>query len=229
MILKFLFSHNFYVLHVDADCPLETNANRPTPKIQHLQLLSKAMLDDGEWQCRRIIGSDEKTINRIQKQHETLTHKEKNRDITQQIACAFKGVTEHGRIKLELQLEAGGKIVCPKAFQIAYNIGHTKFQYLCDVVKRSGASIYESIENLTCKNARMVCVESNAATKKFFNIPDTADLRALKVLPDTPMAMQTYVWMKAYFDLVGEHMPNEWEEIHLDSCTVKKEIYLEYT
>ena len=79
-----------------------------------------------------------KTINNIQKQLETLTHKEKNRHILNEIAKGFVGVTSGGNINLQLKLEVGGNVVCSKAFQIAYNIGHSKFQYLCKVVKRSG-------------------------------------------------------------------------------------------
>ena len=168
-------------------------------------------------------------INAIQKKQEALTHKEKNHAIMQQIAHGFKGVSEHGKIQLDLQFEVGGKFVCNKAFQVAYNIGHTKFQYLCDVVKRSGGVVSDNTDTLNARNARKIAMSKRLATKKFFSIPDSAELRALEILPDTPMAIQTFVWMKKYFALVGEHMPNEWEEIHLDSCTVKKVIYEEYT
>ena len=77
-------------------------------------------------------------INKIQKRLETLTHKEKNRLMLNEIVKGFVGVTPLGNINLQLKLEAGGKVVCSKAFQIAYNIGHTKFQYLFQIVKRSG-------------------------------------------------------------------------------------------
>jgi hypothetical protein len=123
------------------------------------------------------------TINAIQKKQETLTHKEKNHAIMQQIAHGFKGVSEHGKIQLDLQLEVGGKFVCPKAFQVAYNIGHTKFQYLCDVVKRSGGALSDSTDTLTARNARKIAIGKRSATKSFSAFPILQNFERLKSSP----------------------------------------------
>ena len=48
------------------------------------------------------------------------------------------------------------------------------------------------------------------------------------VIPNTDVTMKCKLWMKHFFNLVGDKMPNTYhKEIHLD-CMPKNEIHEEY-
>ena len=167
-------------------------------------------------------------VQTCQKRLEHLSRKEKMDFIRTEIGKGFKGVTAGGHINLELTLVPGGPIVCVQAFMNCYDIGHTTFKKLCKHVKQGHAG---SEPELTSKNIRRQALKRRESTVDYCRIPDSAELLAMEYCPDNPKAMQTFVWMKQYFEVMGEMMPVGWgkhKEIHLDSGTRKKDIFHEY-
>lgn len=157
-----------------------------------------------------------------------LSKRERYNFIRNEVDKAFKGVTLGGHIILELTVVPGGPIVCNQAFRNIYDIGYTTFKKICKEVKSRSVS---SAAILTTRSIRNESLKRRDATKDYFCIPDTDELLAMEYCPDTPMAMQTYVWMKQYFEVMGEMMPVGWgqrKEIHLDSGTLKSEVWTEY-
>ena len=57
--------------------------------------------------------------------------------------------------------------------------------------------------------------------------PLTDHERVCLKIPNNYIAKLTSLWMEAHFNLVGDHMPNKANEIHLETIE-KKEIWLEY-
>ena len=167
-------------------------------------------------------------VHTCQKRLEHLSRKEKNNFIRDEIGKGFKGVSSGGQIILELTLVPGGPIVCGQAFRNCYDIGYTTFKKLCKNVKNGQSS---SAPDLTSKNMRREALKRRQSSVDYFRIPNSAELLAMEYCPDNPKAMQTYVWMKQYFEVMGEAMPVGWgkhKEIHLDSGTLKTDIWKEY-
>jgi hypothetical protein len=58
------------------------------------------------------------------------------------------------------------------------------------------------------------------------NLEITEDRIRVMVLPNTEAARECHVWMKEYFNIAGDHMPNS-KEIHLDNEPISN-IYNRY-
>ena len=167
-------------------------------------------------------------ISECQRRLQHLTKNEQFNLIKSEIDRGYKGISEGGHIILELTLEPGGPIICGQAFRNYYDIGYTTYKKLCKQVKERKLN---SEPDLTVKNSRGAALKRRDCKLSFFNIPNSDELLAMEYCPDSPKAMQTYVWMKSYFEVMGEMMPVGWgqrKEIHLDSGTLKTEIWKEY-
>lgn len=142
----------------------------------------------------------------------------------------MKGLTKGDYCDMEWTLGSGllsARGVCRALFISAYDVSSTFLTTLCQEIK-SGI-----------KNNDRVLNDISAP-------PDTADALNLVVriahgqgivlsqsqlcalrIPNSTASLNCYGWMKFYFDLVGDCIPNSDGEIHLEPCTIGS-IYDEY-
>ena len=161
----------------------------------------------------------------VKTRYEALSPSEKKVRLISEVEKGYRGLTSSSRIQLELRLNPEEGIVCSKAFQTAWDIGHATFERICKTVKDR---VSGHTEALTPKNQRKIVEDYWKATKQHFGISVDCVMHSLSILPDTPIAIQTFVWMQEYFHMVGEHLPNDWAQVTLDSSITKKNIYKEY-
>lgn len=60
------------------------------------------------------------------------------------------------------------------------------------------------------------------------NIVLTKEQQADFMVSNSELQAKARSWMKQFFKLVGDRVPNSFEELHLDSCFTAKGIHTEY-
>jgi hypothetical protein len=63
-------------------------------------------------------------------------------------------------------------------------------------------------------------VKRIVAVAKSFGINITAEQKGLLRLRNGDAALSSYAWMRTFFEMCGDHVPNSEEEIHLDPTHV---------
>ena len=87
------------------------------------------------------------------------------------------------------------------------------YEYKQGIVNASRAFGDKSHTSTTAKAASTALMNNN--------LDITDDRIKVMVLPNTEAARECYVWMKEYFNVAGDHMPNK-KEIHLDNEPIFK-------
>ena len=163
-------------------------------------------------------------LNAFRNQFVTMTRKEKQHKIKQIIARCYKGVSNGGYIKLDLQLESTGDIIWSKAFYIACGIGKITFKALCKEIKTQQTDDLGRFHHALDTKRSVKIVDE---IEKKYNIVLDHRQRASIDLPATSKSLATFIWMENIFKFIGDSMPNA-DEIHLDSSTERKTIWREY-
>ena len=115
------------------------------------------------------------------------------------------------------------------------------FSSILDLVKRKREQMIKTIKsqtNLANVSMKTFNDRTQVSSEAFQQIRESLDRSAIKVewntltnfvVPNSVATLKCKSWMKQFFNLVGDKMPNtKTEEIHLD-CMKKKDVYLEYT
>jgi len=126
---------------------------------------------------------------------------------------------------------------CVSLFRLAYDISHRQLRNLRDDLRigNLGSNLNTSNESscvhygYTDKSVVSSSDIRNVTKARSSNVASTLTSEEIDCLktPNSYIAKLTSHWMKAYFDLVGDHMPNKANEIHLETVEIK-EIWLEY-
>jgi hypothetical protein len=153
-----------------------------------------------------------KNIQSCQQQVLYLDRNQKNEKLFEILKPCVKGVSEKGYSKLELTLGRNSVEVCRKAFCTAFSIGNNALVKICREIN-SGAT--------STKLSRPVSNQSAATATGSFTVWDdvgkrydialTQEEKSIIHLPNTVCSIQTYLWLRAFFKSVGDHMPNKEE------------------
>lgn len=125
---------------------------------------------------------------------------------------------------MELRLIPEGILVCKRAFCIAHDIGETTFHRLVDSVKKGhvvAAPQYSDRSSI----GRNLDIHDDLGRP--WSISLNREQLSAMVIPNSSEALYCFTWLDDLFRSIGDHMPNI-NEIHLDSVTVKKQIYGQY-
>jgi hypothetical protein len=145
--------------------------------------------------------------------------------------CAEKFVGKSQRLKVTYRLKVvnyatGGfeASVCTRAFSYIYGLSNWGRKKLINSIKQS-----HTLERLN-KRQR---VQAKTMTR----VKGLLDRNEIKISNEkianftvafTERNGKARAWMKHFFDLVGDFIPNRNGEIHLDACFTAKDIHREY-
>jgi hypothetical protein len=123
---------------------------------------------------------------------------------------------------------------CVSLFQAVYQLSDRQIKnlrrdlrmgYSDSVLNLEGQHVIHDYNDTTVVNileAKKIIKSRQAANK-----PLLEDDIGLLITPNNFISKLTFQWIDAYFKLVGDHMPNKANEIHLEPIE-KKEIWCEY-
>ena len=118
-------------------------------------------------------------------------------------------------------------VVCKKGFVKAYTLSRW---YVDDVISRYKSGHKNGMADLTEKTAIPADVVSDKALSAFaeeFGISLTPEHLGNLRMADSVQTKVTVSWMTYYFSLVGDHVPNSNNEIHLEPIP-RSDVYKEY-
>jgi len=120
--------------------------------------------------------------------------------------------------------------VCREAFMVAYDIKSTYLIEICHNIKVNNInadSTFNDKENCIGQDKTNQVYNQLIKYSKLKGIKLTVQQLAAMKIPNTNVALDAYGWMDAYFQLVGDMMPNSYGDIHLEPITIK-EVHREY-
>lgn len=174
-----------------------------------------------------------KIHQRTQQPYLHLSFSDKTDAIVQYLrASCFKGLTQKGYVSISLKVIPDGPEVCRKAFQYFFGITENNYFSMCNMLKLGIVNSQRALGDTSrvsggssshsSSNNRIIPVTNVFGDR--FNVDVTARDIGLMNLPNTPRAHQLFKWLDDLFDIIGDYMPNI-QEIHLDSITVKKQLW----
>jgi len=164
-----------------------------------------------------------------------FTKKEKKAYIYSKVlqTCWTGKHSTKGYYKYEWKIGVGKnskRNVCRDAFMIAYDIKPTYLIEICHNIKRDNIntdSVFNDKENYVTQDKSNQTYNQLIKYSKSKGITLTVHQLAAMQIPNTHVALDTYGWMDAYFQLIGDIMPNSHGDIHLEPITIK-EVHCEY-
>lgn len=152
------------------------------------------------------------------------TRDEKNKKLLDILSGCFRGVTEKGYARLEIRIIPEGPPVCRRAFCIAFDIGESTFHSLVEKIKCGAVS---AVPTLSDRSAIAPTLNLYDEIGQRWSIVLEREQVSAMVISNTSESLFAYTWLDDLFRFIGDHMPNL-NEIHLDSVTIKKEIFVQY-
>jgi len=114
--------------------------------------------------------------------------------------------------------------VCRRAWATAHNVSVVMLETLSYEYKRgivnASRSFSDRSHSFTKAKAAELALMNN-------NLEVTEERIKVMVLPNSDASRACYSWMKEYFEVAGDHMPNS-KEIHLENQSILK-LYKQYT
>lgn len=115
--------------------------------------------------------------------------------------------------------------VCVKAFKFCFNIKKTSMEKLLYEVKHEIKKTAKAINDRTPVDPE--ALKNLQSFAEFYDVDlEPEDFNTMRI-PNSQGSLLCCSWMKYFFELMGDHMPNGKGEIHLEIVT-KREIYEEY-
>lgn len=153
-----------------------------------------------------------KSINSCQQQILFLDRDQKNEKLFEILKPCVKGISEKGYSRLELTLGRNSPVVCRKAFCTAFSIGNNALVKICREINSGATStkLSRSVNNHSAATVTGTFPVWDDVGKRY-DIVLTQEEKSLIHLPNTVCSIRTYLWLRAFFKSVGDHMPNKEE------------------
>jgi hypothetical protein len=158
-----------------------------------------------------------------------------DQEIQNILKSGYRGTSKSGRIKIQYQLSSinfeNGKVftVCNNAFSLVFELSRKKRLKMFNLLKRGiqSESTSSRVFNDKTKVSNEVIQQVQETLHRSEIDMDWDSLSNIGV-SNTVAAMKCKSWMKHFFDLVGDKMPNtKTKEIHLD-CMQRCDVHDEY-
>ncbi len=156
-----------------------------------------------------------------------------NRDA---IRNAITGYSVKGYSKLEFRIGLKDRsttaTVCSEGFRRICDLARASFYRRIREIKEGsincGGSLSDrsKVDNAIIAQARAT-VLWDPNTNKPSGLSLTLDQKAYMCLPNSPIQITAFGWLRDYFATIGDYQPNASEEIHLDPIE-KLAVYREY-
>ena len=121
--------------------------------------------------------------------------------------------------------------VCRGCFLQCYNLSHSFLDRIVSKIKNHEVEVYQ--EDKASKLTESAGIMSENEWITFRKIAEkrglelTPERLAMLKLPDSAASFTCYAWMEIYFDLIGDRIPNQAHEMHIEP-TEKEAIHEEY-
>lgn len=167
------------------------------------------------------------------KEYVNLNAVEKRLLISEKIRSCAKGLSPQGNLRVNYSVGSllGGKVsgICHTSFENVYGVSHKYVDNVRIEVKRgiSGNVHNEPFTDRSSYRRSTDFVNGLIKLSAKRGRPLTSQLIAAMLIPNSPVCLSAYAWMDAFFDMMGDKIPNSNGEVHLEPIDVT-EIYKEY-